>query len=108
MDALTITVIAALICAIILFEVNKRQTSKGTLFLNGNNINTLIDADKKIRAILYSIDNAHIQGVESDWPDMIAEQLMYITDQYISNNVTLSEYNAALDELLNARFAYIA
>lgn len=108
MDTLTITVIVAIVCAIILFEVNKRQSTKITLFFNGNNISTMMDADKKIKAILSSIDNTLMHDTESDWPNMIAEQLMFITDQYINNELTLSDYNVALDELMSVRFAYIA
>ncbi|RYY35185.1 MAG: hypothetical protein EOP46_10915 [Sphingobacteriaceae bacterium] len=85
----------------------KRQSAKATLFSNGNSISMLMDADRKIKAILGSIDNAETQFVDSDWPNLIAEQLMYITDRYINNELTLSEYNNELDELLNSRVAYI-
>lgn len=107
MDALTVTVIAAIVCAIILFEVYKRQSAKVTLFCNRNNIGMLMAADKKIKTILGSIDNAEAQFIDSDWPNLVSEQLMYITDRYINNELTLSDYNNELDELLNNRAAYI-
>ena len=105
MDTLTILIVVALICAIILFEINKRERAKGTKFFNGDKISMLIAADKKVKAILNIIDTVPAKYLDNHSRQFLSNQLVRLTEDYENSNITLSDYHAGLDELLGNRFA---
>ncbi|RYX99662.1 hypothetical protein EON78_03110 [bacterium] len=105
MDTLTALIVVALICAIILFEINKRERAKVTKFFNGEKISMLIAADKKVKAILNIIHTVPTQYMDDNSRQFLSDQLDLLSENYEQNNITLSEYHAGLDELLGNQFA---
>jgi hypothetical protein len=103
MDTLTMAIVVALIGAIILFEIDKRERAKVTRFFNGNKMSLLIAADKKVEAILNIIDNLPVKHVNTG--QYLSNKLAQLTSNYENSDITLSEYHAGLDELLGNQFA---
>lgn len=103
MDALTMTVVAALAGAIILFEINKRERTKGTRFFNGYKMASLVAADRKAETILNAID--HLPQHDFRTREYLSGKLSQLTVNFENSDITLSEYHAGLDELLDNHLA---
>ncbi|RCH54144.1 hypothetical protein DJ568_14795 [Mucilaginibacter hurinus] len=104
MDTLTLLVVAALVCAIILFEVNKRENAKITNFFNGDKIALLVDADQKVATLLRVIHNTSEQCVSESSRQYLSEQLTRLTESYERNEMTLTDYHTALNQLIGNHF----
>lgn len=100
MDALLLVVIA-LVCAIIVFEINKREQTKIAHFFNGNKLALLIDTDQKRAAIQDLINDESYNEV---WRGQLSSSLAQLTHDYDANNITLSDYYHALDQLLGNQY----
>lgn len=105
MDTLTMSIVAALVCAIILSEINKRERAKITNFFNGDKISLLIDADEKVKAILNIINNTSGNYLNDSTRQYLSGQLTSLTHNYENNDMTLTDYHAALDQLLGNQFS---
>ncbi|GAA4338815.1 hypothetical protein GCM10023149_49100 [Mucilaginibacter gynuensis] len=105
MDTVFFAVVIALVSAVIVLEVNKRQQAKRTSFFNSDTIPLLINAECKIHALIVAIEKYSKSKSSKDESEAryIQQQLRLITQRYESGEISLNSYNALLDKLIGTQ-----
>lgn len=105
MEPMMMLVITAIIAAIILVEINKKQESKlsNHLYTDGvQQLYLLTAAEYKINALENQQQLNHINSNQASAVPSIAQELDRLTTAFENGQIPLNELNSRLDYLLNA------